>query len=75
MAIIAVSTAPQPYLEENADVWAQIVAKYDLRLRNLRELVGQGDQHADFAFAYGQAYPRGRRETAIVQARAHQRWI
>ena len=41
------------YLEENADVWNQIVAEYDLRSRNLRELVGQGDQHADFAFAYG----------------------
>src|ERR1700745_3327647 len=40
-------------LEENADVWHQIVAKYDLRSRNLRELVGHGDQHADFAFAYG----------------------
>jgi hypothetical protein len=40
-------------LEENADVWDQIVAKYDLRSRNLRKLVGQGDQHADFAFAYG----------------------
>ena len=24
-----------------------------LHSRNLRELVGQGDQHADFAFAYG----------------------
>jgi nucleoside-diphosphate-sugar epimerase len=41
------------YLEENADVWDRIVAKYGLRLRNLRKLVGQGDQHADFAFAYG----------------------
>jgi nucleoside-diphosphate-sugar epimerase len=41
------------YLKENADVWSQIVAKYDLRSRNLRELVGQGDQHVDFAFAYG----------------------
>ncbi|MEH2567594.1 SDR family oxidoreductase [Bradyrhizobium sp. AZCC 2289] len=41
------------YLAENADVWDQIVAKYDLRSRSLRELVGQGDQHADFAFAYG----------------------
>jgi hypothetical protein len=39
--------------EENADVWDQIVAKYDLRSRNLRELIGQGDQHVDFAFAYG----------------------
>jgi hypothetical protein len=26
---------------------------FALRSRNLRELVGQGDQHADFAFAYG----------------------
>jgi nucleoside-diphosphate-sugar epimerase len=41
------------YITENADVWNKIVAKYDLRSRNLRELVGQGDQHADFAFAYG----------------------
>ena len=40
-------------LEKNADVWNQIVAKYDLRSRNLRELIGHGDQHADFAFAYG----------------------
>jgi hypothetical protein len=40
-------------VEENADVWDQIVAKYDLRSRNLRELIGQGDQHADFAFAFG----------------------
>jgi nucleoside-diphosphate-sugar epimerase len=41
------------YIEKNADVWTQIVAKYGLRSRNLRELVGYGDQHADFAFAYG----------------------
>jgi nucleoside-diphosphate-sugar epimerase len=41
------------YIEKNSDVWSQIVAKYNLRSRNLRELVGQGDQHADFAFAYG----------------------
>ena len=33
--------------------WNQIVAKYDLRSRNMQELVGHGDQHADFAFAYG----------------------
>jgi nucleoside-diphosphate-sugar epimerase len=46
-------TSVAAYLEENADVWHQIVAKYDLRSRNLRELVGQGNQHADFAFAYG----------------------
>src|SRR4029077_14889952 len=46
-------TSVADYLEENANVWDQIVAKYNLRLRNLRELVGQGDEHADFAFAYG----------------------
>ena len=46
-------TSVAAYLEENADVWDQIVAKHDLRSRNLRELVGHGDQHADFAFAYG----------------------
>jgi nucleoside-diphosphate-sugar epimerase len=41
------------YLKENAGVWSSIVAKYDLRSLNLHELVGYGDQHADFAFAYG----------------------
>jgi nucleoside-diphosphate-sugar epimerase len=41
------------YIDKNEDVWNQIVAKYNLRSRNLRELVGHGDQHADFAFAYG----------------------
>jgi nucleoside-diphosphate-sugar epimerase len=41
------------FIEKNADVWNKIVAKYDLRSRNLRELVGHGDQHVDFAFAYG----------------------
>jgi nucleoside-diphosphate-sugar epimerase len=46
-------TGVAAYLEENADVWDQIVTKYNLRSRNLRKLVGQGDQHADFAFAYG----------------------
>ena len=48
-----VSTSVASYIEENADIWDQIVAKYDLRSRKLRELVGYGDQHADFAFAYG----------------------
>ena len=48
-----VPTSVAAYLEKNADVWNQIVRKYDLRSRNLRELVGYGDQHVDFAFAYG----------------------
>ena len=46
-------TSVAAYLEENVDVWDRIVAKHGLRSRNLRQLVGQGDQHADFAFAYG----------------------
>jgi hypothetical protein len=46
-------TSVAAYLEKNGDVWDRIVAKCDLRSRNLRQLVGQGDQHAGFAFAYG----------------------
>ena len=41
------------YLAEQSDVWDRIVAKYGLRPLSLRQLVGHGDQHADFAFAYG----------------------
>jgi nucleoside-diphosphate-sugar epimerase len=41
------------YLADNAGVWDEIVAKYGLRRLSLRELAGHGDQHADFAFAYG----------------------
>jgi hypothetical protein len=41
------------FIKKNADVWSSIAARYDLGSRNLRELVGQGDQHLDFAFAYG----------------------
>jgi nucleoside-diphosphate-sugar epimerase len=48
-----VPTSVATYLKENADVWDRIVTKYGLRSRNLRDLVGKGDQHADFAFAYG----------------------
>jgi len=57
--ILGVETGPDmptsvaAYLKENADLWDRIVRKYGLRSRSLRELVGQGDQHADFAFAYG----------------------
>jgi hypothetical protein len=43
------------YLADNSDLWDRIVAKYGLRPLSLRELVGHGDQHADFAFAYGAA--------------------
>jgi hypothetical protein len=41
------------YLAEQSDVWDRIVATYGLRPLSLRQLVGHGDQHADFAFAYG----------------------
>ncbi|MFD1560086.1 SDR family oxidoreductase [Paraburkholderia silviterrae] len=41
------------YIRENADVWAKIVARHGLASGDLRAFVGQGDQHADFAFAYG----------------------
>jgi nucleoside-diphosphate-sugar epimerase len=41
------------YIRDNADVWSKIVAKYGLASSDLRSFVGQGDQHADFAFAYG----------------------
>ena len=34
-------------------MWDDIVVKYGLRPLSLRQLVGHGDQHADFAFAYG----------------------
>jgi nucleoside-diphosphate-sugar epimerase len=43
------------YLSDHAELWDGIVAKYGLRPLSLRQLVGHGDQHADFAFAYGAA--------------------
>jgi len=46
-------TSVAAYIRDNADVWAEIVAKYKLRSGDLRTFVAQGDQHADFAFAYG----------------------
>ena len=58
-ATLGVETGPDSpmslaaYLADNSGLWDRIVAKYDLRSLSLRELVGHGDQHADFAFAYG----------------------
>ncbi|MGF6782253.1 SDR family oxidoreductase [Paraburkholderia sp. GAS334] len=46
-------TSVTEYILDNADVWAKIVARYDLASGDLRSFVGQGDQHADFAFASG----------------------
>jgi hypothetical protein len=41
------------YNQDNADAWSNIVTKFGLASGDLRAFVGQGDQHADFAFAYG----------------------
>jgi hypothetical protein len=41
------------YLAAHSDLWDRIVSKYGLRPLSLRQLVGHGDQHADFAFAHG----------------------
>jgi nucleoside-diphosphate-sugar epimerase len=41
------------YIRDNANVWSKIVAKHGLASGDLRAFVGQGDQHADFAFAHG----------------------
>ena len=41
------------YIRDNADVWAKIVEKHGLKSHDLRALIGQGDQHADFSFLYG----------------------
>jgi nucleoside-diphosphate-sugar epimerase len=46
-------TSLAAYLRDNAELWSKIVAKYGLVSGDLRAFVGQGDQHADFAFAYG----------------------
>lgn len=46
-------TSLAAYIRDNADVWSKIVARHGLASSDLRALVGQGDQHADFAFAYG----------------------
>ena len=46
-------TSLAAYIRDNADVWSKVVAKYGLASSDLRSFVGQGDQHADFAFAYG----------------------
>ena len=41
------------YLADHSGLWDRIVTKYGLRPLSLHQLVGHGDQHADFAFAYG----------------------
>ena len=40
------------YIRDNADAWSNIASKFGLASGDLRAFVGQGDQHADFAFAY-----------------------
>jgi nucleoside-diphosphate-sugar epimerase len=46
-------TSMAAYLRDNVNVWSQIVTRHGLRSRTMRDLVGQGDQHADFALAAG----------------------
>lgn len=46
-------TSVAAYIRDNADIWSRIADKYGLKSRDLRDVVGQGDQHADFSFAYG----------------------
>jgi nucleoside-diphosphate-sugar epimerase len=46
-------TSLAAYIRDNTEVWAKIVARYGLASGDLRSFVGQGDQHTDFAFAYG----------------------
>lgn len=41
------------YIRDNKDVWERIVEKYDLASNDLDAFVGQGAEHADFAFASG----------------------
>jgi hypothetical protein len=42
-------------LADHSDLWDRIVAKYALRQLSLHELVGHGDQHAEFAVKLRQA--------------------
>jgi len=45
------------YLPEQADVWDQIVKKYDLRPNSLDDILGESHHYADFCFAYGATGP------------------
>jgi len=41
------------YLSDKGEVWRRIAERHGLRHSDLHALTGYGDQHADFAFAYG----------------------
>ena len=41
------------YLSDKGEVWRRIAERHGLRHSDLHTLTGYGDQHADFAFAYG----------------------
>lgn len=41
------------YIREHAGIWSRIVQRHGLASGDLRAFIGQGDQHADFAFAHG----------------------
>jgi len=41
------------YLSDKGEVWRRVAERHGLRHSDLHALTGYGDQHADFAFAYG----------------------
>jgi len=41
------------YLSDKGEVWRRVAERHGLRHADLHTLTGYGDQHADFAFAYG----------------------
>jgi nucleoside-diphosphate-sugar epimerase len=41
------------YLSDKGEVWRRLAERHGLRYSDLHILTGYGDQHADFAFAYG----------------------
>src|SRR5262249_3398977 len=41
------------YLSDKGEVWRRVAERHGLRHSDLHTLTGYGDQHADFAFAYG----------------------
>jgi nucleoside-diphosphate-sugar epimerase len=45
------------FLPARADLWDEIVARYDLRRLTMSELLGESHFYADFCFAYGAVEP------------------
>jgi hypothetical protein len=45
------------FLPSKADLWDEIVARYQLRRLSMSELLGESHFYADFCFAYGAVEP------------------